>query len=121
LRRGGGLKPVRRHSVGPRPRLHRHDRHRPLGQHQPRARLSLRVRAGAWIGARHRRPGARKPDRPDLVGGHDAGASRRDRSRGRDRLRDRARAVGQEGAHPRPRRRGRHGNLRQGDRGRAWL
>ena len=32
------------------------------------------VRAGARLRARHRRPGHRQPDRPDLVGCHDAGA-----------------------------------------------
>ena len=55
LRRGGGLQPVRRHPLRSRPRLHRHDRHRALGQHQSRAQVPLRVRAGARLGARHRR------------------------------------------------------------------
>jgi tartrate dehydrogenase/decarboxylase/D-malate dehydrogenase len=35
VRRGGGLQPVRRHPVRPRPGLHRHHRHRALGQPEP--------------------------------------------------------------------------------------
>ena len=53
------------------------DRHRPLGQHQPRARIPLDVRAGARLGAGHRRARHRQPDRPDLVGRDDARAFRR--------------------------------------------
>ena len=75
LRRRGGLEPVRRHSLRPGPGLHRHHRHRPFGQPQPGSRLSLDVRAGAWLGPRHRRQGHRQSHRPDLVGGDDAGAS----------------------------------------------
>ena len=37
-----GVEPVRRHSLRPRPRLHRHHRHRALGQHQPRSANSPR-------------------------------------------------------------------------------
>ncbi len=80
LRRRGGVEPVRRHSLRSRPGLHRHDRHRAVGQHQSRAQISLGVRAGARLGAGHRRPGHRQSDRPDLVGRDDARASRRDRS-----------------------------------------
>ena len=50
----------------------RHDRGRAVRQHQPGARASFDVRAGARLGARHRGPGHRQPDRPDLVGGDDA-------------------------------------------------
>ena len=53
VRRGGGLQPFRRHSLRPGTGLHRHDRHRALGQPQPRARISVDVRAGARLGPRH--------------------------------------------------------------------
>ena len=42
VRRGGGLQPVRRHPLRPRARLHRHHRHRTLGQPQPGARATPR-------------------------------------------------------------------------------
>ena len=42
----------------PRAGLHRHDRHRAVGQHQPGAEIPVGVRAGARLGARHRRAGA---------------------------------------------------------------
>ncbi len=45
VRRGGGLEPLRRHPLRPRPRLHRHDRHRAVRQHQPDRRLPVPVRA----------------------------------------------------------------------------
>ena len=61
----------------------RHDRHRAVGQPQPGAALSLDVRAGARLGARHRRQEHRQSDRPDLVGRDDARASRRQACRGR--------------------------------------
>ena len=44
----------------------------PSAQHQPGARVPLDVRAGAWLGAGHRRQGHRQSDRPDLVGRDDA-------------------------------------------------
>ena len=71
-----GVEPVRRHPVRSRPRLHRHHRHRAVRQHQPGTQVPLGVRAGARLGARHRRPGHRQSDRSDLVGRDDAGASR---------------------------------------------
>ena len=77
VRRRGRVEPVRRHPVRPGPGLHRHDRHRAVGQYQPGARVSLDVRAGARLGARHRRQGHRQSDRPDLVRRDDAGASGR--------------------------------------------
>ncbi len=55
LRRGGRLQPVRRHPVGSRPGLHRHDRHRALGEPEPGAQVPLAVRARARFGARHLR------------------------------------------------------------------
>ena len=72
VRRGRGEQPVRRHPLRPGPRLHRDDRHRALGEPQPDATVPLAVRAGPRQRARHRRPGHRQPDRPDLVGGDDA-------------------------------------------------
>ena len=82
-----GLQPVRRHPVRSRPGLHRHDRHRAERQHQPGAEIPVGVRAGARLGARHRRTGHRQSDRPDLVGRDDAGASRRARCGAGDRRR----------------------------------
>ena len=90
----------------------------PSGNINPDRILSVGVRAGARLGAGHRRPGHRQSDRPDLVGRDDAGASRREGSRRRDRHRDRAGAGRSEAAHPRSRRRRQHRGLRQG-RGRA--
>ena len=52
----------------------------PAGNINPE-RNSLGVRAGARLGARHRRAGHRQSDRADLVGRHDARAPRRDRKR----------------------------------------
>ena len=52
VQRGGRLQFVRRHPVRPRPRLHRHHRHRAVRQHQSRAQIPLGVRAGARLGAR---------------------------------------------------------------------
>ena len=89
LQRRGRVEPVRRHPVRPRPGLHRHDRHRAVRQHQSGAEIPLGVRAGARLGAGHRRAGHRQSDRADLVGRDDARASRRDRRRKRDRQGDR--------------------------------
>ncbi len=61
----------------------------PAGNINPERR-PVAVRAGARLGARHRRQGHRQPDRPDLVRRDDAGAPRRDRGGRRDRARDRA-------------------------------
>ena len=41
VRRRRRLEPVRRHPLRPRPGLHRHDRHRAVGQHQPGAQVPL--------------------------------------------------------------------------------
>ena len=109
VRRGGRLEPVRRHPVRPRPGGRRLDRHRAIGQYQSGARIPLDVRAGAWLGARHRRQGHRQSDRADLVGRDDAGTSRpQGRRRRRDRG-DRGGARRSESAHPRPRRNRKHG------------
>ena len=108
VRRRRRLEPVRRHPLRPRPRLHRHDRHRAVGQHQPGAQVPLGVRAGARLGPRHRRQGHREPDRADLVRRHDARPSRRERSRGGDRLGDREGPGRAETAHRRPQRVGEH-------------
>ena len=89
LRRRRREQPVRRHPERPRPGLHRHDRHRAVGQHQPDARASVAVRAGARLGARHRRAGHRQPDRPDLVRRDDARLPRPPRRARRDHRGDR--------------------------------
>ena len=56
----------------------------------PERKFPVAVRAGARLGAGHRRPGHRQSDRPDLVGRDDARASRRGRGRRGDREGDRA-------------------------------
>ena len=96
------------------PGLHRNHRHRAVRQYRSGTEIPLAVRAGTWLGAGHRRPGHRQPDRPDLVRGDDAGASRRDRSRRRDRQGHRESVGRAETAHPRSRRLGRYHRLRQG-------
>ena len=78
VRRRGRLQSVRRYPLGPRPGLHRHHRHRAVRQHQSGRPFPLGVRAGARLGARYRGAGHRQPDRHDLVGRDDAGASRRE-------------------------------------------
>ena len=78
VRRRGRLQPVRRHPLRSRPGLHRHHRHRAVGQYQSGRQFPVGVRAGARLGARYRRAGHRQPDRHDLVGRDDAGASRRE-------------------------------------------
>ena len=65
------------------PAVRRLDRHRAVRQHQPGARVPVDVRAGARLGARHRRARHRQSDRPDLVGRDDARPSRRERGGGR--------------------------------------
>ena len=47
----------------------------PSANLNPERRISVVVRAGARLGARHLRQGHRQPDRPDLVGRDDARAS----------------------------------------------
>ncbi len=91
LRRHRRLEPVRRHPLRPRPGHRRHDRHRALGQHQSGAHRAVDLRAGARLGAGHRRQEDRQPDRPDLVRRADAGAPRPPGSRGRRGARHRAR------------------------------
>ena len=81
VQRGGGVEPVRRYPLRPRPGLHRHHRHRAVGQYQSRAQIPVGVRAGARLGAGYRGAGHCQSDRPDLVRRHDARASRRGRSR----------------------------------------
>ena len=100
VQRGGRLEPVRRYSFRPWPRLHRHHRHRAERQYQPRGQIPFRVRAGARLGARYRRPGHRQSDRADLVGRHDAGAPWRKGSRPRHRQRHRARTGGADACAP---------------------
>ena len=65
LRRGRHRQPVRRHPH--RPRRRRVGRHRAgvVGQPQPGAHRPVDVRAGARIGARHRRHGQGQPDGGD--------------------------------------------------------
>ena len=65
------------------PGAHRVDRRGAVGQHQSRAQVSLDVRAGARLGAGHRRQVDRQSDRPDLVGRHDGPPSRLSRRRPR--------------------------------------
>ena len=55
VRRGGRLKSLRRHSFGPWAGGRGLDWHRALGKSQSRTRISLHVRAGARLGAGHRR------------------------------------------------------------------
>ena len=76
LRRHRLLQPVRRHPLRPRTGDGRHDRHCALGQHQSGAHRAVDLRAGARLGAGHRRQEDRQPDRADLVGCADARASR---------------------------------------------
>ena len=55
VRRGRGLEPVRRHTVRPRGGGGGLDRHRAVGQPGPDEGVPVDVRAGARLGARHRR------------------------------------------------------------------
>ena len=83
LRRHRHRQPVRRHPH--RPRRRRVGRRRPglVGQPQPGAHRPEHVRAGARLGARHRRHRRRRPARGDPVGGADARLPRRGRRRRR--------------------------------------
>ena len=63
-----------------------------IRQHQPGEGAPLDVRAGAWLGAGHRRARHCQPDRPDLVGRDDAGASGPRRRGGGHRRSDRGAA-----------------------------
>ena len=77
LRRDRHRQPVRRHHHRPRGRDRR--RHRPRRERQPRRQPHepVHVRAGARLGARHRRAGQGRPDRGRAVGGDAARARRR--------------------------------------------
>ena len=83
LRRDRHRQPVRRHHHRPRRRDRR--RHRPGRERQPRRQPHepVDVRAGARLGAGHRRPGQGRPDRGGAVGGDAARARRRGRRRAR--------------------------------------
>ena len=81
LRRHRHRQPVRRHPH--RPRRGGLGRRRPgvVGEPQPGPHRPVDVRAGARLGARHRRHGHRRPARRDPVGGADARLPRRGRRR----------------------------------------
>ena len=81
LRRDRHRQPVRRHPH--RPRRRRLRRHRPgrLRQPQPRPHRTVDVRAGARVGARHRRHRQGQPHRRHPVGGDDARVPGRGRRR----------------------------------------
>ena len=100
--------PVRRHHHRHR-RGHR-GRHRARGQrqHQPRGPLPEHVRAGARLGARHRRPGQGRPDGDDPLG-RDAARPPRAHRRGR------ARRAGGGGRPRRARRRAPRSTTAVGD------
>ena len=111
-----GIEPVRRHPVRSRPGLHRHHRHRAVGQHQSGPAISLAVRAGARLGAGHRRPGHRQPDRQIWSGAMMLEHLGEKRRRSVDRRGHRAHARRTHAAHPRSRRQCGHDDLRQGGR-----
>ena len=85
-------------------------------QHQSGAGVSVDVRAGARIGAGYRRQVHLQPDRPDLVGGADAGPPGREAGVHRDRRCHRDTAARERPEHPRHGRPGRDGGCRHGDR-----
>ena len=93
----------------------------PSGNINPEGNFPVRVRAGARLGARHRRAGHRQPDRHDLVGRDDAGASRREAGGRSHRRRHRAHARRTHAAHEGSRRQCRYDRLRQGSRGDGGL
>ena len=68
VRRDRHRQPVRRHHHRPRRRDHRRHRARGLREHQPGPDRAQHVRAGARLGARHRRPAEGRPDRGDPLG-----------------------------------------------------
>jgi hypothetical protein len=82
----------------------------PSANINPDARAPVAVRAGARLGARHRRAGHRQPDRPDLVGRADARLPRPPRRARRDHRGDRSRPRSELGRpqDARPRRHGEH-------------
>ena len=92
-----------------------------VGQPESGAPTSLALRAGARLGARHRGPRHRQPDRTDLVRRDDARLPRPPRRARRHRRRDRARARcrRRRAAHARPRRPRGDARARRGDRARA--
>ena len=83
LRRHRRLEPVRRHPDRPQRRHHRQPRSRAEREPEPGADVSLDVRAGARLGAGHRRPRHRQSDGDDAGRVDDAGFPRRRRRRRR--------------------------------------
>ena len=107
LRRHRRVEPLRRHPLRPHRGRRGLDRDRAVGEPQPGARVPLDVRARPRLGARHRGPGHREPDRDALVRADDARAPRPRGRGGRAHGGDRG-VAGRPGvAHARPRRRGR--------------
>ena len=123
LRRHRHRQPLRRHPH--RPRWGDRRRHRPgrVGQPQPGPHRAVAVRAGARLGARHRRHRHRRSARGDHLGRDDVGVPGRGRRRGastrrgrqvrrrrridrRDRRRDRAGEESEPCLSRRPRRSG---------------
>ena len=86
----------------------------PSGNINPDGDFPVALRAGSRLGAGHCRAGDRKPDRPDLGGRHDAGASRRGRSCRSHRPGHRGRPERADPAHPRSRRQCRNRDHGQG-------
>ncbi len=94
----------------------------PSANLNPERKISLAVRAGAWVGARHRGPQHRQSHRPDLVRCNDAGVSgtqgRARRHPGRDRKSAESRKWC--AAHARHGRKGRHGRCGPAPSPRRW-
>ena len=89
----------------------------PSGNINPEREYPVDVRAGARLGAGHRRPRHRQPDRPGLVGCDDARPPRRGRGGVSRRARHRRGPRRRRHPHPRPRRQRRHkGSRRRGHR-----
>ena len=91
----------------------------PSGNINPEREFPVAVRAGARLGAGHRRQGHRQSDRPDLGRRDDARSSRPSRSRRRHRLGDRGGRRRSGAPHRRSRRHADTVRLRQGGRRRA--
>ena len=77
-RHGRRDQPARRHPVRPRRGAVRQPRHRAHRESEPRAQLSVDVRADPRLGVRHHRQGHRQPGRDVLDRGDDARASGRE-------------------------------------------
>ena len=82
LRRARHRQPLRRHPHRPRWRGVGRHRARRVGQPQPGAHRPVAVRAGARVGARHRRHREGGSARRDRLGRDDVGVPRRGRRRG---------------------------------------